>query len=243
MVLADGRHHTFAQFGAGTFVPGVRSHLGPEFVLHPGGLLVEADRLAAVRVSDALARLTVDARATVISPFQQAAGRLRRLLRGDAAHGTCGVGVGEAVGDRLAGHDDVLVAADLRGGGDVLLQRLARQQRRKRAELRLFAAGPGGVVTGAPDAGDRRLYALRQDARAALEWGLLSDPDAPARVVEAWAPFGDAVRVARPADAEALLRQAGAVVFEGAQGSSSTRSTGSTRTPPGRTARRPGPRR
>ena len=27
VVLPDGRHHTFAQFGSGTFVPGVRTHL------------------------------------------------------------------------------------------------------------------------------------------------------------------------------------------------------------------------
>src|SRR5690606_25177054 len=111
--LPDGRAHTFAQLGAGSFAPGVRTHLGPAFVLHPGGLAVEAARLARVGVPDALERTTIDRRALVISPFQQAAGRLRELLRGRAAHGTCGVGVGEAVADALAGEPAALRAGDL----------------------------------------------------------------------------------------------------------------------------------
>ena len=42
VVCPDGRHHTFAQFCAGSFVPGVLGLLGPEFLLHPLGMAVDS---------------------------------------------------------------------------------------------------------------------------------------------------------------------------------------------------------
>lgn len=105
VVLTDGRHHTFAQFGAGSFVEGVRTHLAAHVVVHPTALAIEADYLARVGVGDALARLTVDPRCLVTTPFHQAAGRLRERI---AKHGTCGVGVGETVRDALAHVGDAL---------------------------------------------------------------------------------------------------------------------------------------
>ena len=117
VVLPDGRHHTFAQFGAGSFVEGVRTHLAAQVVVHPTALAVEAQYLARVGVADALARLTVDPRCLVTTPFHQAAGRLRERLSG---HGTCGVGVGETVRDALAHPDDALRLGALHGAGDQL---------------------------------------------------------------------------------------------------------------------------
>ncbi len=195
---ADGRRHVFSQLGSGSFVPGVATHLGPAFVLHPGGLLVEVERLAAVGVPRALARLTVDARALVIGPFQQAAGRLRELLRGDAPHGTCGVGVGEAVGDALARPDEALRAGDLDRPG-VVAKRLAAQQERKRTEV----------------AADARALA---DPRVEAELGLLHDDDAVERVVAAWAPLARDLAVLDAPGAAARIAGEAAVVFEGAQG-------------------------
>ena len=58
VVLADGRHHTFAQLGAGSFVPGVRTFLAAPFVLHPTALCVEARILAQKGVTDPLAQLS-----------------------------------------------------------------------------------------------------------------------------------------------------------------------------------------
>lgn len=194
VVLPDRRRHTFAQFGAGSFVPGVRTYLGPRFLLHLGGLAVEAQRLAGQGVPDALARTAIDRRAPLISPFQQAAGRLRELLRGAAAHGTCGVGIGERVAD--AEQPDALCAGDLDDPGRVLAA-LSAQQARKARELRA-AAGLGGL--------------------AADEWALLSDPEAPARVAAAWADLTPQLWRVDPAEGRALLAQAAGVVCEGAQG-------------------------
>ncbi|HEY7215209.1 MAG TPA: adenylosuccinate synthetase, partial [Thermoanaerobaculia bacterium] len=94
VVTPDGRHHTFAQLGSGSFVAGVRTFLSRHVVVHPTALLAEAAALRAKGVGDALDRVRLSERALVITPFHQAAGRLRELARGAARHGSCGVGVG-----------------------------------------------------------------------------------------------------------------------------------------------------
>ncbi|MCB9613698.1 MAG: adenylosuccinate synthetase [Sandaracinus sp.] len=132
VVTSDGRHHTFAQLGAGSFV-GARTHHAPAMIVHPSGLLVEAAHLANEGVHDPLGGLTIDARCRLTTPFHQAAGRLRELAR-EAPHGTCGVGVGETVRDALAHPDDVVRAADLRDER-ALADKLSRVRERLRASL------------------------------------------------------------------------------------------------------------
>ncbi len=95
VVTSDGRHHTFAQFGAGSFVPGVRTFLSRHVIVHPTALLFEGRALEEKGVGDVFSRLRVSEAARVITPFHQAANRLRELARGEARHGSCGVGVGE----------------------------------------------------------------------------------------------------------------------------------------------------
>lgn len=102
VVTDDGRHHTFAQLGAASFEPHARTHLAAPFVLHPTGLQVEARHLAAKGAADPLARLTLSPRALLITPYHQHLNQLRERARGAARHGTCGVGVGEAVGFALS---------------------------------------------------------------------------------------------------------------------------------------------
>ena len=57
VVLPDGRHHTFSQWGAGSFVPGVATVLAAPVVVHPGALHQEAQALARVGIGDAWQRL------------------------------------------------------------------------------------------------------------------------------------------------------------------------------------------
>jgi len=101
VVTTDGRHHTFSQVGAGSFVPGVRTYLARDMVVHPTALDSEARHLARVGVADAMRRMHVDPECRVTTPFHQASTRVRELLRGAARHGSCGVGVGETVRDSL----------------------------------------------------------------------------------------------------------------------------------------------
>jgi adenylosuccinate synthase len=81
--------------------------------VHPTALLVEAEALGRIGVTDALARLMIDGECRITTPFHQAAGRLREHLRGAAAHGTCGVGVGETVRHALQHPEQGLRYADL----------------------------------------------------------------------------------------------------------------------------------
>ncbi|MCA9599284.1 MAG: adenylosuccinate synthetase [Myxococcales bacterium] len=195
VVTDDGRHHTFSQLGAGSFVPGVRSYLGPDFVLHPGALLEEARALARVGIPDAFERLYVDDGALLVSPFQGAATRLRELGRGDGRHGTTGVGIGEAVMDARAGRG--LRAADIHRPR-VLADALRAQLQHVRTEL-AFTRALG-------------------DPRAAEEWRLLDDSDAVERTVLLWREVAARLRVLPRDAARRLWSDARSVVFEGAQG-------------------------
>ena len=113
VVTPEGRHHTFSQFGAGTFVKGVKTYLSRHVVIHPTALLVEGDLLQQKGVGEVYSRLRISEEALVITPFHQAANRIREIARGKARHGSCGVGVGETVEDALASPKTALRAADL----------------------------------------------------------------------------------------------------------------------------------
>src|SRR3954471_16685245 len=82
VVAPDGRHHTFAQFGSGTFVPGVRTFLSRDVVVHPSALPREELALRSAGVTDGFERLSISADALVITPYHQALGRMRELARG-----------------------------------------------------------------------------------------------------------------------------------------------------------------
>ncbi|MCZ7440470.1 adenylosuccinate synthetase [Micromonospora sp. WMMC241] len=141
VVLRDGRQHTFAQFGAGTFRPGVRTHLARHVVVDPLALAAEADHLAAVGVPDALDRLTVDGEALLATPYHRAANRARETARGADRHGSCGLGVGEAVAYGLAHPDEAPRVADCREPA-LLRRRLAALRDRLTAELGPLDAPP-----------------------------------------------------------------------------------------------------
>jgi adenylosuccinate synthase len=134
VVTANGRQHTFAQFGSATFTPGVRTYLSRHVVIHPGALLVEGDILVRHGVRDAFSRLRISDRALVITPFHQAANHIRELARGRRRHGSCGVGVGEAVEDALQTPAESVRAGDLMNL-TVLRRKLRAIRERKREQL------------------------------------------------------------------------------------------------------------
>ncbi|MFI6782494.1 adenylosuccinate synthetase [Micromonospora sp. NPDC050276] len=141
VVLRDGRQHTFAQFGAGTFHPGVGTHLSRHVVVDPLALAAEADHLATVGVPDALDRLTVDGDALLATPYHRAANRAREIARGADRHGSCGLGVGEAVAYGLAHPDDAPRVADCHHPA-LLRRRLGTLRDRLTAELGPLDAPP-----------------------------------------------------------------------------------------------------
>lgn len=195
VVLADGRHHTFAQLGAGSFVPGVRTFLAAPFVLHPTALCVEARVLAQKGVADPLAHLSIAGSARVITPFHQAANRLRELARGAARHGSCGVGIGETVRDALENPDDTIRARDLPRGAAHVNGILARIAERLRASLGDAFLAPG--------------------AAAAQERAVWETPTLATRWLDATRPMH---RCVGPDTSPPGAWDSGDIVLEGAQG-------------------------
>jgi adenylosuccinate synthase len=197
VVTPDGRHHTFSQFGSGTFVDGVRTFLSRDVVVHPTALLVEAERLASVGVRDALDRLEISEASLVVTPFHQAANRLRERARGDRAHGSCGVGVGESVHDALVDPSHALRMRDLR---DIytLRRALRSAQERKHAQLCDEIGAPSGW-----DDEERRVLEDRE-------------------VIDRWIGINGNFPTKSIVEDEPALRRIfdrrGDVVFEGAQG-------------------------
>lgn len=112
VVTPDGRHHTFSQMGAGTFHPGVRTHLSPHVLFNPLNFFAEVDGLRRIGIRDALQRFTVDRDTKVITPFLRAANRARERERGDERHGSCGEGIGETANFALEHPDFTIRCGD-----------------------------------------------------------------------------------------------------------------------------------
>ncbi|MBP9111312.1 MAG: adenylosuccinate synthetase [Polyangiaceae bacterium] len=135
VVLPDGRHHTFSQFAAASFLPEVETVLLEAVVLHPTALLQEASVLEKKGVRDPLTRLSVEPNAKITTPFHQAAGRMREKLR-SKRHGSCGVGFGETIRDAL--HHEPVRFRDLGDTTDLRRKTRAVQERLRSEMLSTF---------------------------------------------------------------------------------------------------------
>ena len=194
VVLPDGRHHCFAQFGSGSFVPGVRTFLSRWMIVEPYAMLAEERHLQSIGVVDAFSRTFLDSRSLVITPLQQVANRIRERSRGDGAHGTCGVGLGECMRDGLDRPDLCITAADLADAA-ILRTKLPAALEFKRETLR----GLRGFAT-------------------ADELRVLDDPNWIATAIDAYGQVGQRATILSAADANRLLGETRCVVYEGAQG-------------------------
>ena len=130
--LPDGREHTFAQFGSASFIPGVRTYLSRFMLVEPLSLFREYLHLQQIGVYGVLKGLLIDERATVITPFHKAVNRLREMNRGQR-HGSCGIGFGEAVSDKLNGIE--ITVGELRGGRKTLRNKLIALREHKRSQV------------------------------------------------------------------------------------------------------------
>ncbi len=109
VVLPDGTHQCFSQFGSGTMA-GAMTYLSQYMLIEPYALRREADELygkASGGVWNLLMhRHIVHPECLVITPWHWLINRIRETVRSER-HGSCGMGVGEAHVDRLAGHKSV----------------------------------------------------------------------------------------------------------------------------------------
>lgn len=112
VITPEGKHHTFAQFGAGTFA-GARTFLSQFTVLNPANMITEAQHLLELGIDAPLSRLRIADSALIITPYHIAANRMRENHRGDGRHGSCGQGIGETVEGAMKFPELALRAKDL----------------------------------------------------------------------------------------------------------------------------------
>jgi len=96
VVLDDGTHHCFSQFGSGTFA-GAKTFLSQFMMIEPLAFMVEAKKLAEKGVRDPLSLVTIDRQCLVTTPFNRIANRILEEERGADRHGSCGVGIGQTI--------------------------------------------------------------------------------------------------------------------------------------------------
>ncbi len=91
VVTPEGRAFCFSQLGAGSFVAGARTHLGREMLVDP----IALEREAAAFGPGVLARVSIDPRALVVTPWHATVNRIREVARGAGRHGSTGCGIAE----------------------------------------------------------------------------------------------------------------------------------------------------
>ena len=199
MPAPGGRHHTFAQFGSGTFNPGVRTLLSRFMMIEPYALINEAAHLRGIGVGEALQRLIIDGSCVVITPPQQAANRLRELARGANAHGTCGIGVGEAMADAIERPELVLRARELADRA-----RVATKLRAVR-EVKVEQLREPMALLGDMPRARQAIDTLTNDVWIDV-------------AIDNYAWLAEQISIVDARAAQQLIRDSHAVIFEGAQG-------------------------
>lgn len=199
VVAPDGREHTFSQFGSGTFVSGVKTYLSKYVVIHPTALLVEGDALVKKGMEDVFSRLRVSEGSLLITPFHQAANRIHEMMRGSQKHGSCGVGVGEAVEDSFSYPDESIRAGDLQNSSILHDKLNSIRERKRRLLLDLYSEELINKTT-------------------SLEWEFFERKDLADRWISAVSRINDLGMVTSDDVLQTWLNQTDNVVFEGAQG-------------------------
>lgn len=94
VVLPNGTHHTFAQFGSGTFA-GAGTIITKHMLVNPFNMFSEHVSLANKAGWLPFEDTFIDGKSLLITPVHIQANRQREINRGTARHGSCGEGIGE----------------------------------------------------------------------------------------------------------------------------------------------------
>jgi len=97
----EGQRHVFSHFGSGTFA-GADTFLSSFFVSNP--FLFEKEHKAFVKEFGIKPKIYVDGESSVTIPYDMLVNQTMENLRGDAMHGSCGVGFGETLERDLMGY-------------------------------------------------------------------------------------------------------------------------------------------
>ena len=148
VVDTNGRWHCFSQFGSGTLVDGVKTHLASGMLVKPSNLLAEASWLQAIGVPNPLKRITISPECFLATPLHAMIGQMLEASRGQDGHGSVGMGVGQAAFDRANWPKKALKVRDLMGAESALLAKLDNhfQEKYEQAQTILEQASNVEVV-------------------------------------------------------------------------------------------------
>lgn len=104
VVCFDGTHHTFAQYGSGSF-HGVPTFLSRFMLVEPLSMRIEAEAFEKASGRPA-PEMYVDREALLTTPYHWEVNRARERARGAQRHGSCGRGIGETMAYALAYPED-----------------------------------------------------------------------------------------------------------------------------------------
>ncbi len=93
VVLPNGTHHTFAQFGSGTLA-GADTYLSQYMMINLLNLENEANKLSSIGIMDPYKRLTASPDCLLTTPYHVAYNRHLEQSLGASRHGSCGQGIG-----------------------------------------------------------------------------------------------------------------------------------------------------
>jgi adenylosuccinate synthase len=214
VVIADGRHHCFSQWGSGTFA-GAETYLSRYMIVNPTFLQYEEEHLQSVGITDAYQRLAIDGGALVTTPFHVAANRFRELHRsilltykktGTGRHGSCGVGIGETVADALQDPAEALRVKDFGNPAEVKSKLEAVRLKKLNEANQLMLDIPVEIPT--------KLY-----KKLLVEYDILEDKTLVEQSLDTYLDLIDhrGVRVVNQDYLDTAL-ESGTVIFEGAQG-------------------------
>jgi adenylosuccinate synthase len=113
VVEPKGRWHCFSQFGSGTLIKGVKTHLNKNVLIEPTNLFIELAALQSKGITNALPRLSIDPECRIITPWNKMIGQLQEVSRGTYKHGSVGMGVGNAVYDSGTGEEYIIRVKDV----------------------------------------------------------------------------------------------------------------------------------
>lgn len=113
IVLPNGTWHCFSQFGSGSFVKTMRSHLAHSVLIKPSNLLLERDLLVKKGIDQINQRFSLDPSCFIVTPWHAMICRMEEAVRGDKRHGSVGMGVGKAAMDRRSHSPLALQILDL----------------------------------------------------------------------------------------------------------------------------------
>lgn len=108
VVLPDGRHHCFSQFGSGTLA-GADTYLGRNVIIDPIGIKTEAESL--YNNFDLKPNVHIHCQALVTTYYHML---MNKMKEASYKHGSCGLGIGETRKYWLDYGNDAIIAKDLR---------------------------------------------------------------------------------------------------------------------------------